>query len=59
MLGRHPLAVVDAILRTDPDYIAAAFDGIDAVSGSLDAYLRETLGLHADDIVVIRNTLLE
>jgi len=59
MLARLSPAVVDAILSSDPDYIRAALDAIDAQYGSLEKYLQAELAISADDVQAIRALLLE
>ena len=59
MLSEMPPGVISAILDSDPEYIQAALDAIDATSGSLETYLREQLGVGAKELCRLRELLLE
>ena len=57
-MGKLPPAAAAALLRSDPAYIEAALDAIDARYGSVESYLRTALGLSAADIAAMRARLL-
>lgn len=59
MFARLPAEVRDAFMGVKPAYLQAAFDGIDADYGSLDAYFEKALGLSADDLQALRARYLE
>jgi protein-tyrosine phosphatase len=48
-----------ALLDVRPEYLQAAFDAVDAKFGSFDAYLTDGLGLTAEEISALRDSLLE
>lgn len=58
-LERYAEDVGAAVARADPDYIAAALDGIDARHGGVAGYLDSVLGIKGDDLEAIRDQLLE
>jgi len=58
-LGQLAPEVVTAILSSDPDYIRAALDSIDAKHGSMERYLRDELSITAEELQAIRRQLLE
>jgi len=51
--------LVAAILRSDADYLDAAFDAIEQKHGSVAAYLQDALGLNEEAMSAIRQQLLE
>ncbi|MDO6414498.1 tyrosine-protein phosphatase [Sphingomonas sp. BIUV-7] len=62
--GRPPMsdarrASVSPMIVPDPAYLDAMFEAVTERSGSLDAYLAETLALTADDRETLRAVLLE
>lgn len=59
MLSSLPPEVVTAILGSDPDYIRTALATIDAKHGSVEAYVRNELGITAAEIESMRRELLE
>jgi protein-tyrosine phosphatase len=58
LVSLHP-EVVTAIFNSDPAYLHAAFAAIESKHGSVDLYLREELGVTADNLLSIRQRLLE
>ena len=47
------------VWRADPDYLAAALDGIDTRYGSIQGYLKGPLGLSDIEIASLKRRLLE
>jgi protein-tyrosine phosphatase len=58
-LARQPPEVVDAILRANAAYLAAALDMIVTKHGSVEGYLCDVLDVSADDLQRLRDALLE
>lgn len=58
-MASFPADVSDALLRSDPAYIAAALAEIDTVYGSAEGYAEQELGLSRKDLRKIRRVLLE
>lgn len=58
-LGAQSPEVRYAILRADPDYMAAALAAIDARHGSVEGYLRDVLDVDAAALETLRDALLE
>ena len=54
-----PAEVVRPLLDVTPDYLDAAFGQVEAEYGSFDAYLRDGLGLHDDELAALRARLLD
>lgn len=50
--------VLDALVGVDADYLAAGFDSIRQVHGSVEQYLEDALGLDGSKLERIRNNLL-
>jgi protein-tyrosine phosphatase len=59
MFGTAAVRVVEGLLSVNAAYLQAAFDTIDSMYGSFDAYARDGLGLHDTDIAALRAALLE
>lgn len=53
-----PPAAQDAVWRSDPVYIRAALETVDARYGSIDGYMRRALGMSAAEIAALRKNLL-
>jgi protein-tyrosine phosphatase len=53
-----PPAVAATLLTVNPTFLAAAFDAIDAAHGSVEAYLRDRIGLDAARLAALRDRLL-
>ena len=51
--------VIEAVLRSDPEYISAALTAIEERHGSIVKYLEDELAVTARDLQVIRQQLLE
>jgi protein-tyrosine phosphatase len=54
-----PAEVMRPLLDVTPDYLDAAFTQVEAEYGTLDAYLRDGLGLHGDELAALRARLLD
>ena len=52
-------AALDAVLDARPEYLNAAYAGIDADYGGLDSYLQRFSGLSQQGLQALRNSLLE
>lgn len=57
-LAKMPREVLAPLMASDPDYIRAAFTAIREKHGSIDAYLRDELGVTPDQLTDIRSRLL-
>jgi protein-tyrosine phosphatase len=62
--ARDPLDAMDpearaALIRADPEYLAAAIDSVLDRYGSIEGYVRQGLGLTDEQIEVVRYQLLE
>jgi len=57
--AKMPDAVLTPLLKSDPAYIEAALDAVNARYGSVEAYLKTALGLTDADIARMRANLLE
>lgn len=51
--------LVKPLLGTRPEWLAAAFEGIQKKSGSFESYRRDALGLSDEDVAVLKLRLLE
>ncbi len=58
-LTQLPPEVVEPLMRTEPAYIEATFEAIDAEYGSVEAFIRQELGVDDAEIERIRSRLLE
>ncbi|MFT3966553.1 MAG: tyrosine-protein phosphatase [Sphingobium sp.] len=58
-LGSQPPEVSAAVLRADPDYMAAALATIDERHGSVEGYLRDVLDVSAAELEALRDALLD
>ncbi|WP_157215600.1 tyrosine-protein phosphatase [Flavisphingomonas formosensis] len=57
--AKLPDAVITPLLKSDPAYIEAMLDGVNARYGSVEGYLKTELGLTDADIARMRANLLE
>ncbi len=58
-LTQLPPEVVEPLMRTEPAYIEATFEAIDAEYGSVEAFIQQELGVDDAEIERIRSRLLE
>jgi protein-tyrosine phosphatase len=58
-LTNQSRGVVTAILKADASYLHAALDAVEEKHGTVAAYLRDTLGITADALFAMRQSLLE
>ena len=54
-----PPDVLRPVLDAAPEYLDAAFERLESEYGTLDRYLREGLGLGADELAALRRRLLD
>jgi protein-tyrosine phosphatase len=58
-LTNQSRGVVTAVLKADASYLHAALDAVEERHGTVAAYLREALGITADALFAMRQSLLE
>lgn len=58
-LSHFPPEVIAPLMKTDPAYIQATFEAVEAKYGSVEAYFEKALGLTQNDLVQLRAQLLE
>jgi protein-tyrosine phosphatase len=47
------------LLASDPSYLSAAFEAVEAVAGSVEGYLLNAVGIDRDTLTAIRAELLD
>lgn len=58
-LAKLPPELVTPLMRSDPRYLEAALNEMESEQGSVENYVRNTLGVTDEDLATIRTRLLE